>query len=229
MAQRKSSIVETLALCPWWVSLALAIFSYGALHASLISLCLFCLATFSGLRGRVNSRMLEQQTGLDSLCRLSWKQFEDLVGQAYRRQGYAVEEMQGGGADDGVDLVLTRNGESTLVQCKRWRGLPVPVRTVREFYGVLMDRRAAAAKLVATSQFTPDAVGFANGKPIELVDAEALLKLVAHVPTWEKILLPRAVHRLANTFQIPPRNLHLRSPSRAKHSVFKSRNPSCRT
>jgi restriction system protein len=127
--------------------------------------------------------MLEQQTGLDSLCRLSWKQFEDLVGEAYRRQGYAVKEMLGGGADNGVDLVLTRNGESILVQCMRWRGLPVPDRTVRELYGVLMDRRAAAAKLVTTSKFTPDAVGFANGKPIELVDAEALLRLVAQVQT----------------------------------------------
>jgi hypothetical protein len=46
-----------------------------------------------------------------------------------------------------------------------------------------MDRRAAAAKLVATSQFTPEAIGFAKDTPIELVDAEALLELVAYVRT----------------------------------------------
>jgi hypothetical protein len=40
--------------------------------------------------------MLRQQAVLDSLCRLSWKQFEDLVGEAYRRQGYAVKEILGG-------------------------------------------------------------------------------------------------------------------------------------
>jgi len=123
--------------------------------------------------------MLQQQAGLDSLCRLSWKQFEDLVGEAYRRQGYAVKEMLGGGTDEGVDLILTRNGETTLVQCKRWRGLPVPVGIAQQLYGVLMDRKAAAAKLVATSQFTPEAIGFAKGTPIELVDAEALLELLA--------------------------------------------------
>ena len=125
--------------------------------------------------------MLQQQAVLDNLCRLSWKQFEDLVGEAYRRQGYAVKEILGGGTDDGVDLILTRNGETTLVQCKRWRGLPVPVGIARQLYGVLVDRRVAAAKLVTTSQFTPDAVGFANGKPIELVDAEALLELLAYL------------------------------------------------
>ncbi|PYL15426.1 MAG: hypothetical protein DMF46_06090 [Verrucomicrobia bacterium] len=180
MAQRKSSIIENLILCPWWVSLALAMFSYGAFHASVISLCLLCLATFSGLRALVNSRMRQQQAVLDSLCRLSWKQFEDLVGEAYRRQGYAVKEILGG-TDDGVDLILTRNGETTLVQCKRWRGLPVPVGIARLLYGVLMDRKAAAAKLVATSQFTPEAIGFAKGRPIELIDAEALLELLTHV------------------------------------------------
>jgi restriction system protein len=181
MAQRKSSIIENLILCPWWISLALAMFSYGALRAPLISLCLLCLATLSALRTSVNSRMLQQQAGLDSLCRLSWKQFEDLVGEAYRRQGYAVKEMIGGGTDDGVDLILTRNGETTLVQCKRWRGLPVPVGIARQLYGVLTDRKASAAKLVATSQFTPEAIGFAKGRPIELIDAEALLELLAYV------------------------------------------------
>ena len=181
MAQRKSSIIENLILCPWWISLALAMFSYGALHAPLISLCLLCLATLSALRTSFNSRMLQQQAGLDSLCRLSWKQFEDLVGQAYRRQGYVVKEMLGGGTDEGVDLILTRNGETTLVQCKRWRGLPVPVGIARLLYGVLMDRKAAAAKLVATSQFTPEAIGYAKGTPIELIDAEALLELLAYV------------------------------------------------
>ena len=181
MARSKSSIIENLILCPWWISLALAMFSYGALHAPLISLCLLCLATLSALRTSVNSRMLQQQAGLDSLCRLSWKQFEDLVGQAYRRQGYVVKEMLGGGTDEGVDLILTRNGETTLVQCKRWRGLPVPVGIAQQLYGVLMDRKAAAAKLVATSQFTPEAIGFAKGRPIELIDAEALLELLTHV------------------------------------------------
>ena len=181
MARRKSSIIENLVLCPWWVSLAVAIFSYAALHSPPISLCLLRLATLSGLRTSFNWRMLQQQAVLDSLCRLSWKQFEDLVGEAYRRQGYAVKEMLGGGTDDGVDLILTRNGETTLVQCKRWRGLAVPDGIARQLYGVLMNRSATAAKLVATSQFTPEAIGFANGRPIELVDAEALLELLACV------------------------------------------------
>ncbi len=101
----------------------------------------------------------------------------------YRRQGYAVEETLGGGADGGVDLILRRDGGVTVVQCKRWRGKPVRVQVVRELYGVMIDRRASAAKVVATTTFTPDAVAFARGKPIELVDAAALVRLVRGVQT----------------------------------------------
>ena len=49
------------------------------------------------------------------------------------------------------------------------------VRQVRELYGVLHDRGASAAKLVATTSFTPDAIAFAEKKPIELVDSNASL------------------------------------------------------
>jgi restriction system protein len=133
--------------------------------------------------------MLDGQTGLDSLRELPSKRFEDLLGEAYRRQGYAVEETLGGGADGGVDLVLRRNDSVTLVQCKRWKDRPVTVQTVRELYGVLHDRRAVAAKLVATTNFTSDAIAFANGKPMELVDADQLVRLIRSVQTPAKIVV----------------------------------------
>ncbi len=89
-----------------------------------------------------------------------------------------------------MDLILGRDGKLTLVQCKRWNGAPVGVRQVRELYGVLHDRSASAAKLVATTSFTPDAVSFAKDKPIELVDSNALLRLIHGVQTSGKIVLP---------------------------------------
>jgi len=66
----------------------------------------------------------------------------------------------------------------------------VGVREVRELYGALHDRGASAAKLVATTSFTPDAVAFAKGKPIELVDSKALLHLIRGVQTSGKIVVP---------------------------------------
>ena len=76
---------------------------------------------------------------------MNWREFEELVGEAYRRQGYAVEENQGAGPDEGVDLGLRKGGDLVLVQCKQWRAVKVDVKIVRELYGG-MARRGPAAK-----------------------------------------------------------------------------------
>src|SRR4051794_11821038 len=196
MSRRKSSLADDLVLVPWWVSLILAIIAPAFLirmplpwsaFAPLALLFFLATAALSALRSIKTARMLEGQTSLASLRELPWKRFEDLLGEAYRRQGYKVEETLGGGPDGGVDLVLRRAGELILVQCKRWKGKPVPVQTVRELYGVLHDRGASSAKIVATTRFTPEATMFAKGKPIELVDSDAILNLLAGVQTSGKV------------------------------------------
>src|SRR5205823_282621 len=199
MSRRKPSLADDLVLVPWWVSLILAIVAPILLirmplpwsaFAPLALLFFLATAALSALRSIKTARMLEGQTSLASLRQLPWKRFEDLLGEAYRRQGYKVEETLGGGPDGGVDLILGRDGKVTLVQCKRWNGAPVGVRQVRELYGVLHDRGASAAKLVATTSFTPDALAFAKGKPIELVDSNGLLRLLQTVQTSGKIVVP---------------------------------------
>lgn len=198
--RRKSSIVDDLVLLPWWVSAGLALAAFLVLSATLppsmvglapvIAVFLMLIAGISALRTWKTARMLEQQTGIDSIRELPSKRFEDLLGEAYRRQGYQVQETLGGGADGGVDIVLRKDGAVTLVQCKRWKGKPVPVQTVRELYGVLHDRGAASAKLVATARFTPEAIAFAKGKPIELVDSDTILHLLRGVQTSGRIIPP---------------------------------------
>lgn len=137
------------------------------------------LASWLGRRAR--RQLLDTRTGLDSLSALGWRQFELLVGEAFRRQGYAVEETGLGGADGGVDLILRRGGRCTLVQCKRWRRTRVPVSVVREMYGLLTHHHADAVLVVASGGFTADAERFAAGKPVELMGGETLLRMIRAV------------------------------------------------
>lgn len=116
-----------------------------------------------------------------ALNAMSWQQFETLVGEAFRRKGYAVAETGGGGADGGVDLVLTRKSESFLVQCKQWRALKVGVNTVRELYGVMAARGATGGFVVTSGVFTEEARAFAKGRNIELMDGKALHALIRGV------------------------------------------------
>ena len=208
MAKRKEGGIELLASMPWPVGFVLGIVAYVAIRygigwymstlnnpvwqamgrqlsagvyaplawIALILCWIGALASFIGSRRR--RHLLERQTGLDSLRAMSWREFEMLVGEAFRRRGYAIQETGLGGADGGIDLILRKDGKTTLVQCKQWKTQRVDVKIVREMFGLLAHHGASAVKIVAVGNYTSDAQRFAQGKPIELIHGEALLAMV---------------------------------------------------
>lgn len=119
-----------------------------------------------------------QSKASDALDGMSWREFEMLVGEGFRLQGYQVVETGGGGPDGGVDLVLTRpgknGGEKFLVQCKQWRAFKVGVGVVRELYGVMAAKGATGGFVVTSGRFTEDAISFASGRNVTLVDGPKL-------------------------------------------------------
>jgi restriction system protein len=116
-----------------------------------------------------------------SLEKMTWREFETLVGEAFRRRGYAVEETGGHGADGGVDLALSKDGQRFLVQCKQWRSSKVGVKIVRELYGVMAADSAAGGFIVTSGVFTREAEDFAAGKNIDLIDGPQLRAMIAGV------------------------------------------------
>ena len=119
---------------------------------------------------------------------LRWDQFELLVGEIFRRQGYAVELSAALGADGGIDLMLRRDGECIPVQCKHWKTSKVAAREMREFYGTMTDAAAPRGIFVTTGSFTRDAREFATGQAIELLDGSALDRQIAAVRRPEENL-----------------------------------------
>ena len=201
MAKKNDDLVELLTIMPWWLNLLLAPLAYLALarvvpavlgdnpfapalapafgFVGIALAAIFVLgAGVSFIAASRKRRLLDSQTSLDSIRALSWREFEELVAEAYRREGYRVLENDQPGPDGGVDIRLRKDGELHLVQCKNWRSRRVGVRVVREVYGVLAAENARRAVVVCSGDFTDDARRFATGKPIRLVDGEALLTLV---------------------------------------------------
>jgi restriction system protein len=127
-----------------------------------------------------DSHRLERQTGIDSIRSLPWREFELLLAEAFRLQGYSVVDT-GGIADGGIDLVLSKDGQETLVQAKQWKAWKVGVKVVRELFGVQTSRGAQAAIIVTSGRFTEEARRFALESDIVLIDGQALERMIAEV------------------------------------------------
>ncbi len=119
-----------------------------------------------------------QAKSANALDGMSWREFQILVGEAFRLQGYRVTETGGGGADGGIDLVLAKGSEKAFVQCKQWKAYKVGVEVVRELYGVMAAKGAAGGFVVTSGRFTDEATAFAEGRNLKLVDGPKLFGLI---------------------------------------------------
>ncbi|AYN07623.1 DUF2034 domain-containing protein [Alteromonas sp. RKMC-009] len=203
MPRNKATFIDLLVELPWWVSvlvsatayvmmahvlpsiqtdnqIAVMVFKAFVIPAPFIAVVILLAAPFAFLNARRKAKQLDSQRNIQSVRDLHWRNFEELVAEAYRRQGYRVTEG-GYGADGGIDLELRKDGQLTLVQCKQWKTQKVGVNVVREMFGVLTAHQANHFKIISSGAFTQQAIDFAAGKPIELINGPKLLALVNDV------------------------------------------------
>jgi len=136
------------------------------------------LAGLGGLaERRRRNELLRRGRTIAGVQGMRWSDFEDLLVELFRKEGYAVEKTARG-ADGGVDHVLRRGGEMTIVQAKQWNRARVPLEAVQRTVVVSAVGGAARAMVVTSGGFTPAAVDFAResrSPKLELVDGDALL------------------------------------------------------
>ena len=134
------------------------------------------------LSERRRARLVDRQVNLETLRAIDWRDFERLVGEAFRRWGYRIEETGLGGADGGIDLRLTKAGAVTLVQCKHWKASSVGAPIMREMLGLMHPHRAHVIAVVTSGSFTREARAFAaQEQAIELIDGPKLLRMIEAV------------------------------------------------
>lgn len=112
--------------------------------------------------------------GIDGLKKLSWQDFERVCSGYFQSKGYKVRMTGLGGADDGMDLMVTRNGKQSIVQCKHWKGR-VGVSVVREMFGLMHAHQHEQVFIVALSGYTKAAQDWAKDKPIRLITGHQLI------------------------------------------------------
>ncbi|MFB3881900.1 MAG: ankyrin repeat domain-containing protein [Armatimonadota bacterium] len=113
---------------------------------------------------------------LKRLSAVTTAQFEAAVGRLFERLGYGVKRV-GGSGDRGADLLLTRKGRTTVVQCKQYKGSITP-REVRELLGAIVALRAHRGVLVTTGSFSLQAQRDVRGTPVQLIDGFELAEMM---------------------------------------------------
>lgn len=254
MARRDKGLLYDLAFVPWWISVCFGVVCYVCLKFILPGILLknpiskglaqmlpqiawisgiFVIPAVASLFNSIRkSRQLERQNSIDSIRTLSWKQFEELVAEAYRRKGFGVLENATMGSDGGIDLRLERNGTRLLVQCKQWRSVKVSVNIVREMYGVMMHEKADGVVIVTSGVFTQEAREFAADKPIELIEGQKLFEMISGVQSQPSARMMPAKEAMAKQCPRCGKPLALREARRGSNAGSKfwgcSGYPSCR-
>jgi hypothetical protein len=108
---------------------------------------------------------------------LNAEEFEWLVGELFRREGWEVRETgRQDGPDGNIDLELTGQQGRRIVQCKRWDSWEVGVDEVRKFAGTLMREALPgnAGIFVTLSHFTNQTSAEAQKIGLALIDGNDL-------------------------------------------------------
>jgi restriction system protein len=157
-----------------------SVYVFAALFQYVLPLALLAGSAVAFARRHRANALLNgaRSNGTTNIGGLSWRDFERVVGEGFRRRGFEVVERGGPAPDGGIDLVLTRGKERFPVQCKQWRAQQVGVSVVRELYGVMAAEEAAGGFVVTSGTFTKDARQFAAGRNVELIDGQGLDSLL---------------------------------------------------
>jgi restriction system protein len=210
MSRKKPSLLQELSYLRGWVSVIAGVAVYVGLKfvlpnmefsnlyiSSFVDAAQNVAEWFGGIflfpailsifNHQKRKQLIKQQSSIETLRETSWSDFEVLVGEAFRRKGFTVQENMVGGADGGIDLTLCKDGKLQIVQCKQWRSSKVGVSIVREMFGVMTASNAESVYVICSGHFTKDAIKFAQDLPIELVNGDQLLELIADVQTTKPL------------------------------------------
>jgi restriction system protein len=193
-------LLNFLISMPWWISAALGsigLVFWGVAMADrpgyplgglpgvfLLLVLLFFGGTALGsvIQARRQHVALRHKSSLQALRAVPWQEFERLVGAYYRERGFGVVHTGQPGPDGGIDLVLRKDSERILVQCKRYRDEPVKVEAIREFFGVVVSEGAHRGIFVTTSDFTAPAMEFGlRHAMLELIPGLRFAQMVGHL------------------------------------------------
>jgi restriction system protein len=179
-----NSLFAVLLRSPWWISFGIAA-GFAAVSHALLPDQFKTVGTLGGLpfaaigvialsRQWKAPSAKRAQAILDAVGRMGWQEFSCALETAFARDGYVVERMQAGPGD----LLLRREGRSTLVSAKRWKAARHGEDNLQALHAAAKARDASGSLYVALGELSPNAQRLAKANGIQLMQGPALVQLL---------------------------------------------------
>lgn len=188
-----NSLFAILLRSPWWISMGIALLFVAAAQALLPEqyrvLGGMGGIPFAGIGLVALWRQLrtpsatQLQAITQGAARMNWPDFRAALERSFAREGFAVTRL-----DQGADLLLARDGRTTLVAAQRWKAARHGEEALQALHAAARARGASGCIYVTLGSFSANAERFARVNQIELMQGDALARLIGDV----KRLAPRS-------------------------------------
>jgi restriction system protein len=180
----KNSLFAVLLRSPWWISVAVAAVIALVAKASLperyaiygiISgwpfLGIGMIAAWKQFRAPSTARVADT---LEKVCAMSWRDFSNIVEDAFRQGGYSVSRLAGPKAD----FAISKAGKTALVSCKRWKAASNGIEPLRDLYAAMEDQAAHEGIYLTAGTVSDNARRFAIENKVQVVQGTDLAKML---------------------------------------------------
>jgi restriction system protein len=181
----ENSLFAILLRSRWWISflicaavalLSLAVFpkdispfaALGAFPFFIVG----CMAFYKQMRAPSPARLAQIQ---EALRQQSWGDFCGQLEAAWQAEGYTVQRLNMAGAD----LLLARNGQTLMVNARRWKAASHGVEPLRELVDATQRQQAGGSIYIALQPLGGNAAAWATEHGVTVLDGTALATLIA--------------------------------------------------
>lgn len=154
-----------------------AVYSYGYIKVAIVIFLFINLfwPILKKLKRKIQKELRYRQyldSPLAAIDRMKGDEFEEYLAAHFRKLGYRVS-LTPKSNDYGADLIIKKDGESIVVQAKRYRD-KVGIKAIQEIIGAKGYYKADKMMVVTNSYFTSAAYKLAAANDVTLWDRNSI-------------------------------------------------------
>ena len=180
----EKSLFAVLLRSPWWISIAVvgvfALASRALLPPQYVVFGMMggfpflVIGVIAAVRQWRAPSAAQVQALLARVQVMPWREFAATMESAYQHKGYNVTRLPDGPAD----LLLHKDGRSTLVACKRWKAANHGAESLRNLAAARRQRDASHSIYVSLTELDSSTQRTATQERIELLSGVPLASLL---------------------------------------------------